>query len=93
MKTERKLIPGLIAVILGVTACGDNAAPVTEVQQPADDPAIAATAEITADLMRAHVIELSDDKYEGRGPGAPGDEMARQYLADRPLTNFIESVT
>lgn len=36
---------------------------------------------ITADLMRAYVKELSDDKYEGRGPGSRGDVAARQYLA------------
>jgi len=37
--------------------------------------------EITADLMRDYVKELSDDKYEGRGPGSRGDVAARQYLA------------
>ncbi|MEE3236412.1 MAG: M28 family peptidase, partial [Pseudomonadota bacterium] len=35
---------------------------------------------ITADLMRDYVRELSDDKYEGRGPGSRGDSSARQYL-------------
>ena len=35
---------------------------------------------ITADLMRDYVRELSDDKYEGRGPGSRGDRSARQYL-------------
>jgi Zn-dependent M28 family amino/carboxypeptidase len=37
---------------------------------------------ITANLMRDYVKELSDDKYEGRGPGSRGDVAARQYLAD-----------
>ncbi len=36
---------------------------------------------ITADYMRAVIKELSDDKYEGRGPGSRGDEMAREYIA------------
>ena len=33
-------------------------------------------------MMRAHVIELSDDKYEGRGPASPGDEAARRLNHD-----------
>lgn len=54
---------------------------------PADDSAVATNAaeeasKLIADsLMRAHIIELSDDKYEGRGPGSRGDEAARKYLA------------
>ncbi|MDH5213710.1 MAG: M28 family peptidase [Gammaproteobacteria bacterium] len=40
-----------------------------------------ATRQITADMMRHYVRELSDDKYEGRGPGSRGDVAARQYLA------------
>lgn len=38
---------------------------------------------ITADFLRRHIIELSDDKYEGRGPGSRGDEMARTYLVEQ----------
>jgi Zn-dependent M28 family amino/carboxypeptidase len=38
---------------------------------------------ITADLMRDYVIEISDDKYEGRGPGSHGDVAARKYLAEQ----------
>ncbi len=41
-----------------------------------------AVLQITADLMRGYVRELSDDKYEGRGPGSRGDEAARRYLAE-----------
>jgi hypothetical protein len=37
-------------------------------------------AAITADDMRRNVIELADDKFEGRGPGSRGDEAARDYL-------------
>lgn len=84
-----KNIPAHLALslILGVTACGQNAG---ETGQPAamhgsaSDPANvaeSASLEITADLMRNYVIELSDDKYEGRGPGSRGDVAARQYLA------------
>lgn len=32
--------------------------------------------------MRQHIRELSDDKYEGRGPGSKGDVAARTYLAN-----------
>ncbi len=31
--------------------------------------------------MRGIVAELSDDRYEGRGPGSRGDDAARAYLA------------
>ncbi len=37
---------------------------------------------ITAGLIARHVEALSEDEMEGRGPGTPGDEKARQYLAD-----------
>ena len=32
--------------------------------------------------MQDIVVEISSDAYEGRGPGSPGDEKARKYLAD-----------
>jgi Zn-dependent M28 family amino/carboxypeptidase len=38
---------------------------------------------ITADAIRIHVATLADDKMEGRGPGAPGGELAAKYLADQ----------
>ena len=41
-----------------------------------------ATQEITAEFMRDIIIEISDDKYEGRGPGSRGDVAARKYLAE-----------
>lgn len=40
-----------------------------------------AAKQITADLMRGIIKELSDDRYEGRGPASQGDVMARKYLA------------
>ena len=42
-----------------------------------------AARQITDEYMRGIVIEISDDRYEGRGPGSQGDEMARRYLAER----------
>lgn len=77
----------VLALILG--GCGQGQAPV-EVQQISGDrdalttgatDANTAILEITAERMRDYVKELSDDKYEGRGPGSRGDVAARQYLA------------
>ena len=42
-----------------------------------------AALEITDPFMRGIIEEISDDRYEGRGPGSRGDVMARNYLAKR----------
>ncbi len=42
-----------------------------------------AALEIEGDYMRAIVAEISDDRYEGRGPGSRGDEAARKYLVEQ----------
>jgi len=42
-----------------------------------------AAATISGDFMRSIVIEISDDTYEGRGPGSRGDEKARTWLAEQ----------
>lgn len=76
------LLPILIAAC-GGSSNEDSEAAVTPTITPAGVSAEAAVAEITADLMREYVIEISDDKYEGRGPGSRGDAAARSYLADR----------
>ena len=77
----------IIAVVV-FAACGPQSNPeneagsATAAQQAAgDNEEQAATQEISAELMRAYVRELSDDKYEGRGPGSRGDVAARNYLA------------
>ncbi|MGZ8847240.1 MAG: peptidase M28, partial [Pyrinomonadaceae bacterium] len=31
----------------------------------------------------AHTKELSSDKYEGRGPGTPGEELSVKYLTEQ----------
>ncbi|MDC0598816.1 M28 family peptidase [Gammaproteobacteria bacterium] len=49
-----------------------------------------AIAQMTDELMRQYVIELSDDKYQGRGPGSAGDAAARQYLADEMAALGLE---
>ena len=38
---------------------------------------------ITAELLREHVVALSDDRMAGRAPASPGDQMARIYLVER----------
>lgn len=60
--------------------------PRVEAAEPAAGPNLTAeqaSKEITGDYMRGIVVEISDDRYEGRGPGSEGDEMARVYLAKR----------
>ena len=56
------------------TDSGDTAA-------SAGSPAEQASAQITADYMRDIVVEISDDKYEGRGPGSAGDAAAVSPLS------------
>ena len=65
----------------GVDAPADEAAGAATAPAAAGgNPAERATAAITAELMRDYIVELSDDRYEGRGPGSRGDEAARRYL-------------
>ena len=74
----------LAGVLLG--GCGQQqdgggappASPAADVAN--ENPAEVASREIKADFMRDLIIEISDDKYEGRGPGSRGDDAARQYL-------------
>jgi Zn-dependent M28 family amino/carboxypeptidase len=49
----------------------------------ADPAANKAAATIDADGLRRDITELSDDRYEGRGPGTRGDELARKWLAQQ----------
>jgi hypothetical protein len=72
---------------LSLAGCGGGdpeetpAASAESASGPADaSPADNAVSEITADYMRDIIVEISDDSYEGRGPGSAGDEKARQYL-------------
>ncbi len=54
------------------------------VAQAGGNPAAETAArQITDEYMREIIVEISDDRYEGRGPGTPGDKMARDYLAGR----------
>ena len=83
----------LTACALAITfGCGgDDVAPADEettVESPvalelsgANVAAEKAAQEITGDYMRGIIVEISDDSYEGRGPGSAGDDKARRWLA------------
>jgi Zn-dependent M28 family amino/carboxypeptidase len=84
-------------VTLSLVGCGadrsDAPARANEAEQGTSSPVVAAAGgnlaadlaarEITDDYMRGIVVEISNDRYEGRGPGSEGDAMARAYLVDR----------
>ena len=83
----------LVAIIVAtaLTACSKQAAtPDTMTDQPSSgtldvaggNPAAELAAQrIEGEYMRGIVAEISDDRYEGRGPGTRGDVAARKYLA------------
>ena len=94
----KKLELILVAVLgASLVACSADEAPQDETTADAADTAAAmadpaaggnptaeaAAQQITGDYMRGIVVEISDDRYEGRGPGSRGDEMAREYLVER----------
>ncbi len=81
----------LVALASG---CGRDDAETTSAEEPKAGSPIAvqaaggnpaaeqAAAEITGDYMRRIIVEISDDSYEGRGPGSRGDVKARQWLIE-----------
>ena len=79
----------IVAILLAACGRSEQAADQAASQAPAaasesaggNQVAAVASRQITAELMRDYVIEISSDKYEGRGPGSRGDEAARSYLA------------
>jgi hypothetical protein len=82
-----KYIPVILLVILSACSKPDSPPAVEsgEVESSAGvdkSAAELAAAEINADYIRQIVVEISDDKYAGRGPGTPGDKAARKFLAE-----------
>jgi Zn-dependent M28 family amino/carboxypeptidase len=87
------------AALVSLAACGggqdgNEATPGADQVQESEPPAVAeqgggnaaaelAARQITDEYMREIIVEISDDRYEGRGPGSRGDDMARRYLASR----------
>lgn len=71
-------------LMLPVLAACSGEAPQPVATTSAEKGAAEAAVElITADSMRPHIVELSSDRYEGRGPGSDGDRMARDYLVEQ----------
>jgi hypothetical protein len=70
----------IVLVTIGLASC-ERRQEVVDLAETGQTTAAMASREITAQGMRDHVIELSDDKYEGRGPGSRGDAAARAYIA------------
>lgn len=67
----------------GMEEAPASATPIAVEQAGGNPAAELAAQQITDAYMREIIVEISDDRYEGRGPGTRGDEMARRYLAGR----------
>lgn len=76
----KRLLP-LLALLLFV-GCGEDE-PVKTADLPAHDEATPAEKTIRPAALRAHVLELADDAYGGRGAGYAGEAQAAAYIADR----------
>lgn len=88
MKIRTNVIYLAVLFSLALAACSQREPPADEPAAVASDAADsgntaaeAAAAQISGEYMRKIVKEISQDKYEGRGPGSRGDVAARQYLA------------
>ena len=84
----------LVASVMTVAACSREEAaapaepasggsPIALELSGGDAAAEDAAATISADYLRDIIVEISDDSYEGRGPGSPGDAKARTWLAQQ----------
>ena len=84
----------ILSAITLVAACSREEAAAPDAHEPGGSPialelsggnaaAEAAAATISDDYMRSIIVEISDDSYEGRGPGSRGDEKARSWLAQQ----------
>ncbi len=86
MKNNKTLV--IIAMSTLLVACGkqDAATESEDAMTDADSGNLAAeeaALQIEGDYMRGIVAEISDDRYEGRGPGSRGDDAARLYIAEQ----------
>ena len=84
----------LIGIVVGLSGCGkeqpaaDNSSeavssPIAAELSRGGSAAEEATVQITDAYLRSIIVEISDDKYEGRGPSSRGDVAARKYLAEQ----------
>lgn len=79
-----------LALTLVLAGCGRQepaAAPAVESSAPApveildfDRLGSLAASVITEDALRRVVAEIASDRYQGRGPASPGDELTQQFL-------------
>ena len=67
-----RLTPAASALLL-LVGCATTGDPGTEALGPALDS-------ITGEDLMRHIETLSDDSFEGRGPGTPGGRMTVEYL-------------
>ena len=88
VKTRTNIIYLAVSFSIVLAGCGQSEPPASEPAAVASDSAGAgntaaegAAEQISGEFMRKIVKEISQDKYEGRGPGSRGDVAARQYLA------------
>ena len=92
----RKHALGILTISLALAGCGGGepeqtasdavdapSSPVANELAGGNPGAERASLQITADYMRDIIVEISDDSYEGRGPGTVGDVKARQYLIEQ----------
>ena len=86
MKKNSMLI--LIIVSSALFACSkqeltsESEATVAEAEG-GNHAAMQASLQIESEFMREIIKEISQDNYEGRGPGSRGDDKTRKYLAER----------
>ena len=86
----------LVSTLVCIAACSkeEAAAPVAPMENGGGSPvalklsgaseaAQVAADSIDGEYMRGIVVEISDDAYEGRGPGSAGDTKARTWLAEQ----------
>jgi peptidase M28-like protein len=74
-------VPLVVAMMVPAAALAQAARPATPRAVTLTAAEKTAAAQITPDLLRAHVRFLSDDLLEGRGPAGRGDRLAQLYIA------------
>jgi len=74
--TNVHLTRALTAAAFSVLIPALQAMPAPDARQDAPVPSA-----ISSDSIRAHMMELADDKYEGRGAGYDGERRAAEYIA------------
>jgi hypothetical protein len=77
-----RIVLGLavLALVSGCQSSGSTPAPAPR-EASLDDPGVRTALDaINGDLIKQHMTTLADDKFEGRGLGAPGYDGALNYV-------------